>query len=1485
VNSRERNPGSSPSGRRDERAILEERLRNKYRLEEEIGRGGFGIVFRGTDLLLERPVAIKTLFLSLMNNDELVRRFMQEAKIAAGLQHQNIVTIYQVGQSDEIRFFIMEYVEGITIKEYLKEHKVFPPALAVKIAKGICRALHYAHAKAVVHRDIKPENIIIDRKDRPVVTDFGIAKPATGQDLTRTNISLGTPLYMSPEQIRGDRVDHRSDQYSFGVLFYRMLAGRLPFQSHDLQALTYMHLHEDPPPIRKFNPNVSEELEAIVMRALKKYSHERYPDIFELLKDLERVDVYAMSEDSQVLLLSHEEAEEPAQNISEIFRRGMEAFKAKDYAEAVALLEEVLALNPDHDDALYYVDQAKMKQRSLERVSRYFEEGLGLYKQGKYSDAIRAWSRILAVDPSNKQALEHINMAKSAKQKAQRVEKLYRQADEAFRGREYQRALELFSKVLAIDESYRDAEKRIKQVRAAIRNIERAGEVLEEVRRLVVMRRFREAAEKLSWVLEVDPSSRAARELQERIQSELSRLESIPNLLLMARQSAEAGDYENAVRAAREVLAIDEDNADAVVLLTECEAALERRGQVLRLVSEAVRLEELEKFEEALDVLDQALRLEPEDEDARLVSRRIREELSRRKRCAELVARAREQLAAGQLLEAARALDEALDLDADHAEALALQAEVDRERQIQQARQEQFEQAIDAFHEGALHNARRILQELLDIAPDYPDGQVWMARIQIEIDCQERIAKLLDRAKRAFSQGDLSAASTHCNEILRFQANNREALDLLDQIDREQLRLARQAALFKRARAALEERHFNEAESALQQILEEQPGLEEAEELLAEVRRRREEFEQQLREVRLAIMLDEALDLLDNDKFEQADERLAEILAEDPTHEGALAARERLEAERSEYERRRREALVAEQLAQAETALVELDFDDALEAVGVALREDPENEEALKMQALIIERKEAYLEEQRRQRVADSLEKGRRALKERHLEEAEYALGQVLLDEPEHAEALESLDRITRIRTELARLEEAAEEQLAKAQFNEAIRLWERVLEQDPRSRSARRGLKQARSEQTRVHELTRGVKRAVAERNLDAVEETLRGILADYPAYHEAQLLMKEIKLMRSRHEELHKRARAHMEAKEFNQAIELWQSILAEDAHHEGAARGLAEAEERRGIQVAVSSAIDRAHRAMERDAWDQARAAVQEVMVHRELHPEVVETMKLIDRRESRRRQEIKADRRLARARQLIQANKLRRARRELARARKLAPGYAPIEEAERLLEQARAGGLKGAPKAAGEAEAKAGVGAGAKGAEPQLESDIDAAVDAALAFEETTLTPQQAEPVGDRTDLVTPSDGTAVQQAPPARPHPVPPAGATRPAAPRPRRRRSGRRTLILAAVIAVLLVGAAVAGRELLRSYRASVREVEFARATSNRISALLDAAEPSMSAGQYSEATLQLGRALRLDPGNRQIREKFLASIAGLKQQYGPPREPPPEQP
>ncbi len=251
----------------------------KYEIHAEIGRGGMGAVYKGYDPLLDRYLAVKVLAPHLVWEEEFVQRFLREARSAARLKHPNIVTIHDVGQQEGWYYFVMEYVEGIALNDFIQRHGALPVHDVLEVIAALASALDYAHGSGLIHRDIKPGNIIVGIGGEITLTDFGIARAAQERRMTSTGTILGTPEYMAPEQAKGEEANARSDLYSLAVVAYQMLSGAVPYKADSTLALLYKVVNEPLPPIRQVKPELPEAVEEVLQRALAKDPAVRYPNV------------------------------------------------------------------------------------------------------------------------------------------------------------------------------------------------------------------------------------------------------------------------------------------------------------------------------------------------------------------------------------------------------------------------------------------------------------------------------------------------------------------------------------------------------------------------------------------------------------------------------------------------------------------------------------------------------------------------------------------------------------------------------------------------------------------------------------------------------------------------------------------------------------------------------------------------------------------------------------------------------------------------------------------------------------------------------------------------------------------------------------------------------------------------------------------------------------------------------------------------------
>lgn len=266
--------------------LIGKRLNDRYKVLEVIGGGGMANVYLAHDMILDRDVAVKVLRLDFANDEEFIRRFRREAQSATSLDHPNIVSIYDIGEEDDIYYIVMEHVKGKTLKQYIQQYAPVEQYNAVEIMNQLTSAISHAHENGIIHRDIKPQNILVDDYGTVKVTDFGIAMALSSTTITQTNSLLGSVHYLSPEQARGSLATKKSDVYALGIVMFELLTGRLPFSGESAVSIALKHLQSETPSPKRWNPTLPQSMENVVLKAMAKDPFHRFASVDEMQSDL-----------------------------------------------------------------------------------------------------------------------------------------------------------------------------------------------------------------------------------------------------------------------------------------------------------------------------------------------------------------------------------------------------------------------------------------------------------------------------------------------------------------------------------------------------------------------------------------------------------------------------------------------------------------------------------------------------------------------------------------------------------------------------------------------------------------------------------------------------------------------------------------------------------------------------------------------------------------------------------------------------------------------------------------------------------------------------------------------------------------------------------------------------------------------------------------------------------------------------------------------
>ena len=325
----------------------------RYEIDGKLGEGAMGVVYRARDSAIGRIVALKMLSAEVGAEEELHQRFQREAEAIGRLNHPNVVTVYDLGHHEGQLYMAMELLEGEDLRSLVESRAEIPLADRVRILIQICRGLDYAHSKGVVHRDVKPANIHVSAAGKVKLLDFGLARVATRETITRRGVILGTPDYMAPEQAMGKGVDRRSDVFSAGVVFYEFLTLEKPFKGKTLHAVLYQIIQEEPDPLLTVNPEIPVRLAAVVHGMLRKDPDRRYASMEDVGRELTAIhDALRRSRSRSALPNPAPPAgEELRAKVRDHLTRARAHLEAGRVREAVAETADALAADPSSDDA------------------------------------------------------------------------------------------------------------------------------------------------------------------------------------------------------------------------------------------------------------------------------------------------------------------------------------------------------------------------------------------------------------------------------------------------------------------------------------------------------------------------------------------------------------------------------------------------------------------------------------------------------------------------------------------------------------------------------------------------------------------------------------------------------------------------------------------------------------------------------------------------------------------------------------------------------------------------------------------------------------------------------------------------------------------------------------------------------------------------------------------------------------------------------
>jgi serine/threonine-protein kinase len=799
----------------------------KYEIVSELGQGGMGVVYKARDPFIGRLVALKTITPELVTDPEILKRFYREAQSAGTLMHQNIVTIYDLGEADGRPYIAMEFVEGESLQSIINRRARIPLAAKLKLVQQFCEGLGHAHKHGFVHRDVKPANILVTNDGIVKVVDFGIVH-LESTNLTKTGMFLGTIHYASPEQINDGRVDSRSDLWSVTCVMYEFIAYKKSFDGSNIAAIIAKVLSSDPEPLSRCCPGVPVELDGVVSRGLKKNIEERYQSLDEMLGDLlpiarslqqgfigdllqeakdlrDKGDYNGAQEKVRAVLIldnTHGEAKRlhseiaadvqrqaPVTKAKRLVVEAEQAFSRGEYAEAVRILGEAQELNPADTQARNLKVKALREQDRVKELRDALSSGQRAMKQGDLTGAEQELHRVLQLDQNNPQAaelLEQIRQDRLSRERDFRLKEALWQTDNLVSEGKYEEAQ---SRLLELQQDFPSSDE-VQLKLQALDPLIQSGTLVQAGEHAFNQGEYAEAVRALTEALELNPQNDQARDLRDRALQERDRLRQVREALSSGQRAMRQGDTTAAEREFERALELDPTNTQASSLLgqvRQAQAAREREG----------------RFREALQQTDN------------------------------LVAEGKLDDAQRALLELQQEYPDSTEIDQ---KLLALDQQMKLGRLMVGGQQ--------AFDQGEFGEAVRILTEAQELAPNDERVRELKGRAVQQRDLLRQIREAISAGQKAMRQGDAGAAEREYRRALQLDPNNSQATKLLAEVQKERQAREREQRLnegLSQAEHLISGRKFDEAQRKLTDLQQAYPDADEVQQKLQALIQRKAE--------------------------------------------------------------------------------------------------------------------------------------------------------------------------------------------------------------------------------------------------------------------------------------------------------------------------------------------------------------------------------------------------------------------------------------------------------------------------------------------------------------------------------------------------------------------------------------------------------------------------------------------------------------------
>jgi eukaryotic-like serine/threonine-protein kinase len=913
----------------------------KYLILGELGRGAGGVVYRARDPIINRLVALKTITTGLAEFPDLLQRFYQEAQSAGGLQHPNIVTIYDMGDEQGVPYIAMELLEGESLDQLIGRRTPLPVPLKLTYALQACRALDYAHKRGIIHRDIKPDNVMLTKDGTVKVVDFGIAR-VLETSKTQTGMLLGTFAYMSPEQYHGEHADARSDIWSFGVLLYELLAYQRPFKGQTPASLMHGICQLEPPPLLAVAPECPPALEKVIQKVLQKSADERYQSMEELLLDLDPICKSLQSESVVALVVQARELSEQG-----------------DYSQSRDLLRQALQIDSANTQARNLLDKVNAGLRRIlmrPKLQQQVEKGLALLAEGKTQEARAEAETVVQLDSSFEPGQALLKQIQQEISRARQMAEWIEAAKQRLAQGILEEAEELLSKVLEVEPANPQAQ--TLQLQASHEKAERQKrlrlfETMQHARGLWTQQNYAECIQLLIELRKEFPDENE-----------------IPRLLETAREDQANQQRSQGLADARSMLAsrrYDECKA----LLAELQKQFPGDDEILELqkkvlddqrkqrrsqsVAEARSLLAARRYDDCTALLNSILKEFPGDEEVRQLQQHVLDD-QRKQRRSQSVAEARSLFAARRYDDCGSLLDAILQEFPVDEEVLQLQKIVLDD----QRRQRILE---------SLGQARNLLA-----AKRYDESISRLTSLQKEFPDEDDIRRLLetaqaDKTEQQRQQGvakarKLLASRRHeeCDALLlelekQFPADD-EIPKLLEVVRKEQAEQQKLQGLTE-ARSLLGSRNYEQCLALLARLETEHPNDNDVARLLDTAR------EDQAEQRKLK-SLAEARSMLTSRNYEECISLLAGLQGQYPKDSDIAKLLEIAREDQAEQYKQR-------QLADARKHLAAKRFEEAMSALDVIREAHPKDSGIIKLRSLVLQEKEKQASLERLQRELSAL--------------------------------------------------------------------------------------------------------------------------------------------------------------------------------------------------------------------------------------------------------------------------------------------------------------------------------------------------------------------------------------------------------------------------------------------------------------------------------------------------------------------------------